>query len=233
MLRPGWTNGWGLLEDDGGDALLSSFLSLRGVVKDLPTPERVRLLVEIHKGYQNYLNAALAYNASFDQYELDQPQPARTSVGLSGTPALEATEAYTDEAYTDTVAAYLAEGQRGNQWAAKTFSEKQDALDLLGQVTGHKAFAQLTKADARKVKATLLTLPKNRSKNPAIRHMPLQEMLTDTTVPKIASRTVNSYLSALQSFAAWSVNNGYESPRFHRRPIASFHATISSTSRCA
>ena len=24
-----------------------------------------------------------------------------------------------------------------------------------------------------------------------------------------------------------------ESPRFHRRPIASFHATISSTSRCA
>jgi hypothetical protein len=26
---------------------------------------------------------------------------------------------------------------------------------------------------------------------------------------------------------------GHESPRFHRRPIASFHATISSTSRCA
>ena len=24
-----------------------------------------------------------------------------------------------------------------------------------------------------------------------------------------------------------------ESPRFHRRPLASFHATISSTSRCA
>lgn len=29
------------------------------------------------------------------------------------------------------------------------------------------------------------------------------------------------------------LGGSFESPRFHRRPLASFHATISSTSRCA
>ncbi len=33
--------------------------------------------------------------------------------------------------------------------------------------------------------------------------------------------------------ADWMGRTGAESPRFHRRPIASLHATISSTSRCA
>ena len=193
-----------LAGDEGGEALLRQFQDLTGITDNLSAPERARLVEEIHKGELSHLNSALAYSASFDRYDLNHGQPILADGGTAFAPTVEATEPY-----ALTVSTYLAEGQLGKQWVAKTLSEKRDALDLLGEITGNKAVAHLTNADARKAKATLLTLPKNRSKNPATRHLLLREMLNDTSLPKIAPRTVNSYLSAFQSFAAWAVNNGH------------------------
>jgi len=44
-------------------------------------------------------------------------------------------------------------------WAAKTISEKRDALDLLDMITNNKPTAQLTKADGRLAKNMLSKLP--------------------------------------------------------------------------
>ena len=190
--------------DEGGEALLRDFLSKREIVEDLPPQERKALVEEIHNGNRSFLAAALTHNASLQSYELEQ---RRHDAPVAEAPPAPIEEPV--ETYSTTVATYLAEGQRGNQWVAKTLSEKRDALDLLGAITGEAPVSTLTKADARKAKATVLKLPKNRSKDSAVRGLSLQRMLDDTTVPKIAPRTVNAYLSAFQSFTAWAVNNGY------------------------
>jgi integrase len=62
-----------------------------------------------------------------------------------------------------------------------------------------------------KAKEVVTRLPKNRSKHRQTRDLTLAEMLALDGVEKLATRTVNAYLSAFQSFATWAVNNGYAS----------------------
>ncbi|MEH6644061.1 site-specific integrase [Sulfitobacter sp.] len=191
-----------LQPDQDGSDLLSRFKTLRGV-RDLSTKEDALLLAEYRKGYRSLLEAALNYQTSLDDYEIEnQPQTTRAAVIPTDT-LPEAVD------YRMTVKDYMSEGQRGELWAAKTISEKHDALDLLGVITGNKPTSQLTKADARMVKATVARLPKNRSKDPRTRDLSLADMMLVADVPKLATRTVNAYLSAFQSFAAWAVNNGH------------------------
>src|SRR6056297_1611778 len=47
---------------------------------------------------------------------------------------------------------------------------------------------------------------------------------------EVSSRSAGDHLNDVLDAV---FRRAIESPRFHRRPIASFHATISSTSRCA
>jgi integrase len=91
----------------------------------------------------------------------------------------------------------------------KTRSEKQDALALMSELTGAKAPAHLTKADAQEVKAALFKLPKNRSKSPRTRNLSLAQMLDLKDVPRIAARTMNGYIGHMQHFMGWAVDNGY------------------------
>lgn len=190
--------------DPDGENLLLGFLEMRGIRDDLSGQDRTKFLNEIRKGYESYLKATLAHNASLERYDLDEARQRAVVENPASPPLPESSEAY-----ATTVATYLDEGKRGGLWAAKTLTEKRDALDFLGEVSGNKPVSQLTKADARKAKAMLLKLPKHRSKSPTIRHLPLNDMLNDTSVPKISARTVNAYLSAFQSFTQWAVNNGH------------------------
>jgi len=106
---------------------------------------------------------------------------------------------------------YFDELDRTGALAAKTRSEKQDALSLMSELTDGKAPAAFTKADAQAVKAALLQLPKNRSKNPKTRNLSLAQMLDLPKVPRIAARTMNVYIGHMQHFMGWAVDNGYAS----------------------
>ncbi len=190
--------------DEHGNSLLSQFKAHAGI-GTLSAGHHELLLQEYRKGYRSFLAAALEQHATFEQYAL---QEKSISPSVSN-PSPEAGTEAEAVPYQAAVQEYLAEGQRGELWAAKTISEKREALDLLGKITGDKPTAHLTKADARLAKATLSKLPKNRSKNPRTRDLSLADMLTVEGVPKIAARTVNAYVSAFQSFARWAVNNGH------------------------
>lgn len=111
----------------------------------------------------------------------------------------------------DVLSRYFAELDRTQVLAAKTESEKRDALSLMAELTRDKPPAHITKADAQEIKAALFKLPKNRSKNPKTRDMPLTEALELPGVERIAARTMNVYLGHMQHFCGWAVSNGYAS----------------------
>ncbi|SFN58910.1 Phage integrase family protein [Roseovarius lutimaris] len=193
--------------DEQGSDLLSQFKTRAGVGK-LTAEQDELLLQEYRKGYRSFLALALEYNANLDQYDLTQPSHStRQSTDAAH---LQGADRQPDVvAYATTVHEYLTEGQRGALWAAKTISEKRDALKLLGVITNSKPTANLTKADARKVKDVVTRLPKNRNKDSRTRDLSLADMLDVKGVDKLSTRTVNVYLSAYQSFATWAVNNGH------------------------
>jgi len=180
--------------DEQGSGLLSQFKARAGI--GVLSAEHDRLLLqEYRKGYRSFLAAALEQHTSLEQYELIER--TTTSEDAKVVP------------YGAAVQEYLSEGQRGELWAAKTISEKRDALELLGLITDNKPMAHLTKADARKAKEVVSMLPKNRSKDHRTRNLSLADMLVVEGVDKLTTRTVNAYLSAFQSFATWAVNNGH------------------------
>ncbi|SPH18762.1 hypothetical protein DEA8626_02306 [Defluviimonas aquaemixtae] len=182
---------------DGFDGLLSEFCELAGIREELTSADRKLFVQEIFKAYQTYVAAALAHNASFDEIDITDapiPQTMQSEVG---------------EPFSEVVRQYLAEHARAGVWAEKTRGEKEDALSLLGEITGGKPLSRLTKADAREVKRVLLRLPKNRRKNPATRNLTLLEMLEVEGVDPISPRTLNAYVSHLQAFVKWAVANGH------------------------
>ncbi len=86
----------------------------------------------------------------------------------------------------------------------------------MAELTNNKAPAEMTKTDAQEVKAALFKLPKNRTKNPKTRDLPLRDMLEMSGVDRIAARTMNVYLGHMQHFFGWAVDNGYASDNpFH------------------
>ena len=107
------------------------------------------------------------------------------------------------------VAQYFTELERAGQVRDKTADSKREALALLNEITAGKPVAAMTKADARKVKDVLLRYPKNRQKLSATKGKPLAEVLDLPGVETIAARTVNAYISSLQTFFGWAVSNGH------------------------
>ncbi|WP_347140461.1 hypothetical protein [Paracoccus sp. SSK6] len=81
----------------------------------------------------------------------------------------------------------------------------------MGEITDRKPVAAMTKADARRVKDVLLRYPKNRNKMAATKGKPLSDVLDLPGVDTIATRTVNAYISALQTFFGWAVSHGHAS----------------------
>ena len=184
---------------DGGEGLLRQFCARVGIREKLSPEDQKRLRNELMRGYQTFLTKALEYNSSFDLIDLEEV--------ITQAPQLAQPELHS--AYDDVVREYFKEHAQTGVWAAKTRGEKQDALALLGEITGGKPLGALTKADAREVKRTLLHLPKNRRKNAATRDLSLPEMLTLKGQELISSRTLNSYVSHLQTFTRWAVANGH------------------------
>ncbi|WP_422074423.1 tyrosine-type recombinase/integrase [Tranquillimonas rosea] len=189
----------------GADGLLAAFCDLRGIKEALSPEDRRRMLAELQKGYRAYLTGALDHTGSFASLDLSDPPPPYA-------PTLSTAQAEQEEAsapYPETVERYFDEVHRSGSLAAKTLGDKEDALALLGEITGAKPVAALTRADARQVKDVLMRLPKNRRKSPQTRDLSLSEMLEVQGVERISSRTLNTYIGNMQTFLGWAVRNGY------------------------
>lgn len=192
----GWTH------REGADGLIRDFCARHGIAEgDLTPANRVTLVDELRKGQRSYAKAALEYNSGLDHLDLATPEPR---------PEMASAEAAVPVVgYRDVLDRYFTEIERAGTLEAKTLNEKRDALNLLGEVTGWRSTAEMTKADAQKVKDILLRLPRNRNKSPKTRGKSLTDMLAVKGVEVITARTANAYVSAMQTFFKWAENNGY------------------------
>lgn len=192
---------------EGAEGLLRAFCAARGISPEPGGRARDLLLAELQKGYREYITRAVEHTAEFDTLTLEQvaepapvKQQARVEHNIVDPDALP---------LADVLSRYFNEIDRTGALAAKTKGEKQDALALMAELTGDKPPAHMTKADAQEIKAALFKLPKNRSKNPKTRDLPLSEALELPGVQRISARTMNVYLGNMQHFCGWAVNNGY------------------------
>ena len=196
-----------LTQYEDAQALLKAFCEARGI-SEVPDGREARLLfAEVRKGHREFVERAIEHVSDFDTLPLVQVMPptneAARTVPSYISPAPEALS------LEDVLSRYFAEIDRTEALATKTRGEKQDALALMAELTGNKPPAHMTKADAQEVKAALFKLPKNRSKNPKTRDLPLSEALELPGVQRIAARTMNVYLGHMQHFFGWALNNGY------------------------
>ena len=186
------------------DGLLSRFREAAGVREALTPPERKLLAQEIMRAFCAFMDQAAKHNASFDNIDLAEPDKTTAAQNAQATALPTPTETY-----AEIVRQYIAEGKRANAWAAKTLGEKEAALALLSEITSGKSVNQIAKLDARQVKDILMRLPRNRRKTANTRDLTLQEMLMVKGVEIISARTMNAYISNLQSFFTWAVDNGH------------------------
>ncbi|MGR3795579.1 tyrosine-type recombinase/integrase [Vannielia sp. SX4] len=207
-LSEGDAGSWAAVAHAGGaDGLLRAFCEARGIVPEPEGRARNLLLAELQKGYQEYISRALEHTTQFDTLSLEaEAAPMPRDLRETGSRGSAEPDALPLEAV---LSRYFAELDRTQALAAKTESEKRDALALMAELTSSKPPAHMTKADAQEVKAALFKLPKNRSKNPTTRELPLGEALELPGVERIAARTMNVYLGHMQHFCGWAVNNGY------------------------
>jgi hypothetical protein len=174
------------VERDGGKALLAAFLERRGITETLAPNDEARLLAELQSGYRSYLGTALELIGSGGQYDYS---PSGVAGSAIDSPAVQLAGIAVH--FSDAVDRYLDEGKRGMGWVAKTYEEKRSSLLLHGELIDRRPLGELTKADARDVKAALMRLPKNRSKMVATRDLPLKEALAVANVDVISTQTVN------------------------------------------
>lgn len=190
---------------EGADGLLREFCSLRGIpFDDLNAEHRRWLLDALRNGHAAFAQAAADHTAALGMFDFRNDAdraPQSEPLPTEGAESVESFAVVTGQ--------YLAELQRTGQVRAKTLDSKREALALLGEITGQKSPSQLTKADARQVKDTLLRYPRNRNKLAATKGKPLVEVLDLPGVQRITVRTANSYISALQTFYGWAVSNGH------------------------
>ncbi|MDD9732216.1 site-specific integrase [Mameliella sp. AT18] len=203
-----------LTHKDGADGLLRAFCAARGIAPEPEGRARSLLLAELQKGYREYVARAVEHTAEFDTLTIEQA-PASAPAERETRVAHNTVE---PDALplADVLSRYFDEIDRTGALATKTRGEKQDALALMAELTGDKPPAHMKKVDAQQVKDALFKLPKNRSKNPKTRDLPLSEALELPGVQRISARTMNVYLGNMQHFFGWAVNNGYASDNlFH------------------
>ncbi len=184
-----------------------AFCEHRGVDPDSLAPNvRQGLNEALVHGAGAFWQEAAGFLDSLERFDLNPALSAGAAVAavLGNAPAAHVS-------YQDVLAEYLTELQRTGQVRGKTADSKREALVLLGEITDSKPIAAMTKADARRVKDVLLRYPKNRNKMAATKGKRLSDVLDLPGVETIATRTVNAYISALQTFFGWAVSHGHAS----------------------
>ncbi|MBO9396136.1 site-specific integrase [Shimia sp. R9_2] len=192
---------------EGAERALRSLCEARDIEPDLTEKTRTLMLKELHKMWRAFTSQAVAHNQSFDSLQTEAPPS--TTVAAVPAPPVPTPTTIPAEPFWDVVDRYMREKDRSQEWAAKTRSEKTEALNLLAELTDSKPLASLTKADAREIKDILQRMPKNRSKNPQTRGKPVRDILDMKGIETPTARTVNVYIGHYQSLLGWAKLNGY------------------------
>jgi integrase len=109
-----------------------------------------------------------------------------------------------------TVDDFIAEHAR--QWAAKTTNQNRAYLNILLEWFGpDRLMGTITKQDASAVKKVLQALPSSRNTKPALKGLPLADVIKLRDYPTISPKTINSHIQMFSSFFDWAERHGYTS----------------------
>lgn len=168
------------------------------------------LRTELRRAHAGYCHAVLAFDESLGQYNFGADL-------ASSTPAIGAKPRSIPAVTLKELAQAFAQERRvGAIWSPKTEGERLEHIKLLFKILGEDFdVREIGDSEAMLVKKTLLKYPKNRSKDPRTRNLPLEQALEVKSVPKIHARTINKYLQTYSGMFGWAEDNKFvEKNRF-------------------
>lgn len=155
---------------------------------------------ELRKGRRDMLIRVLEAVERLEHYSFDSPP---TTAQATLTPAQTASSPI-GEAVHD----FIQEHSR--QWAEKTTGQNRAYLNILVEYFGpERLLGAISKKDANEVKKVLQALPSSRNTKPALKSMPLMEVIKLPGHAKIAPKTINSHIQMFKSFFDWAERHGY------------------------
>lgn len=161
-----------------------------------------RILHELRKGRRDMLKAVLEIAEQQESYSF-KPEPE--------TPALQ-TQAQAElpsKPIGESIDAFLSELISAGR-PDGTIEQYGGYFNVLTEYFGaDKPLAQITKQDATAVKDLLRKLPSSRNTKPALKNLPIREVVKVKGHKTIAPRTINSHLDTFARFFKWANNHGY------------------------
>lgn len=100
--------------------------------------------------------------------------------------------------------------EHARQWATKTTGQNSAYLNILLEYFGSdRPLASITRQDASKVKQILQDLPTSRNTKPALKDLPLLEVVKVAGHRTISPKTINCHIQMFASFFDWAERHGH------------------------
>lgn len=157
-------------------------------------------LQEIHRiGAIAYREALLHYNEEKSRFSFS---PAGGAENIH--------EPQSSDPLSAVIQKYQKEMISTGTWSLRAMEEREDCFEVLRELLGQATpFSMIGSVQARKVKETLMLLPKNRNKMAQTRGLPIQKQIKVDGVEKLSVGSVNKYLQCYSSLFLWGTRNAY------------------------
>ncbi len=177
--------------------LIPAFRTSAGLSDAQWTENEDDLLRELRKARRDQLRAALSAAEGREHYSFsDGAKTPPTPREPASAPLGAAINDFMDE--------------HSREWPAKTTNQVRAYLSILLEYFGpDRRLGSITKQDASEVKKVLQALPASRKTKPALKDLPLLEVIQVTGHKTIAPKTINSHIDAFRRFFDWAERHGH------------------------
>lgn len=154
-------------------------------------------VTELRKGRRDLLRRILEAAERLERYSFGDvhvtpPTPAQTASSSLG------------QAVKDFIS------EQSRQWSGKTTIQNRAYLNILLEYFGpDRVLGSITKQDASEVKKVLLVLPSSRNTKPALKDLPLMDVIKVKGHKTISPKTINSHIQMFHSFFDWAERHGH------------------------
>ncbi|MEL7179668.1 MAG: site-specific integrase [Pseudomonadota bacterium] len=183
------------------DRVVPEFRAFAKISDATWSAEEPRLRTELRRGRRDVLVAMLRDIKQLDHYTFAEGTGnASTSVPV----AYSVASARLDDVVNDFFS------EMSLQWAPKTVKQNSAYLSVMLEFFGtDKVLAEIDKKDASELKKLLQMLPASRNTKPALKELPLLEVVKVEGHQKISPKTINSHIQMYASFFDWAQRHGY------------------------
>ena len=100
--------------------------------------------------------------------------------------------------------------EHSRQWPEKTAKQMRAYFNILLEHFGpDRLLGEISKQDASEVKKVLQALPVNRNTKPALKDLPLSEVIKVKGQKTIAPKTINGHIDTFRRFFDWAERHGH------------------------